>query len=175
MIDNPVIDVSKITLVSIKTLKGSIEEAESYKDEFSFEFATSTNVGRDLKHFRFIIDVNISMHQANKVINKAAHYSIEFIFLIDNLEDFVDIDEKGTTANVHPDLGVTVAGIAYGTIRGIIYQRTQGTALDGIILPVIDPSNLLKVKRRSVPSKSVEKAKSKTGSRKKTNNNTASK
>jgi hypothetical protein len=34
-------------------------------------------------------------------------------------------------------------GIAYSTARGIILSRTAGTAVDGIILPVIDPAMLL--------------------------------
>lgn len=41
-------------------------------------------------------------------------------------------------------LAASLVGLAYSTARGIILERTSGTILNGIIIPVIDPMKLLK-------------------------------
>jgi hypothetical protein len=41
-------------------------------------------------------------------------------------------------------IGATIAGISYSTSRGIVLERTLGTDFGGIILPVIDPAELIR-------------------------------
>ena len=40
-------------------------------------------------------------------------------------------------------IGATLAGIAYSTTRGIILDCTQSTDFKGVLLPVINPQQLL--------------------------------
>lgn len=150
MTKNPSVIADKITLQSIKTLKGIIEDVQHDNNEYSFEFETTTNISRDRKLLRFILDTTVNSSNRRKKDISVAFYSIEFIFEIEGLEDFLLIDEENEGITIRFDLGVTIAGIAYSTVRGIIHVRTQGTALNGVILPVIDPANLLKPKQEEV-------------------------
>jgi len=51
---------------------------------------------------------------------------------------FVLQDESGKTY-IDKNIGGTLLGIAYSTARGIVLERTQGSYLGGVVLPVIDP------------------------------------
>lgn len=74
----------------------------------------------------------------------SASFSIEFIFKIENLEEFkVKNDQAEHGFLLDTVLGVTLMGIVYSTARGMILTRTAGTVLDRIVLPVVNPAQLL--------------------------------
>ena len=93
-----------------------------------------------LKHTIYIDTLNKKQEE----LEIRASYTHEFIFRVDNLQDFVDSPEENEEKeeNIDPILLGTLAGIAYSTVRGIVMNRTQGTALNAVILPVIDPKKL---------------------------------
>ena len=71
-------------------------------------------------------------------------YHIEFEYHVENLDDFVTGGESNESKVVENILGATIAGISYSTARGIILNRTQATNFNGVLLPVINPADLLK-------------------------------
>jgi hypothetical protein len=143
MIKDAKIDAEKISIVSIKTLKGSIERFDKTPKEFTFDFETYTGVSREKKLIRLQLNVSIKTLEGNRLPINVAFYSHEFIFHVDNFDDFIEYDEGSNIAKISVDLGRTLASIGYSTARGIIHVRTQGTVLNGIILPVVDPIRLL--------------------------------
>lgn len=141
------IDPEKISIIKIKTLKGQIE-GESEIDSppisaysFTHEFAMALNIKESLMGIKLTVGI-ATFDKDDKPLEIKGSYTHEFICQVDNLGDFIEIVDEGETP-IDPVLVATVAGIAYSTLRGIIVTRTQGTPLDAVILPVIDPKRLI--------------------------------
>lgn len=71
-------------------------------------------------------------------------YGIEFQLHVENLTEFLEESENGQGKSIDGKLGPTLLAIVYSTARGIIIERTQATYFNGVILPVIDPNELIK-------------------------------
>lgn len=74
-------------------------------------------------------------------IDSATH---EIVFKVENMDDFIDQAEKPEDTVMDYMLMATLVGIAYSTVRGIIFTRTQGTSLNTVILPVVDPKKIIR-------------------------------
>lgn len=139
----------KIHLRSIKLLGGNITANEDSSMEKIFGFNVQYGIKDELlfeeNTFRFVFSVNLEALNKNEAhMGIRAQYSIEFIFYIENLEHYVSsIDKKKNTIVFHSILPNTLLSIVYSTSRGIILSRTQGTVMEGVILPVIDTKALL--------------------------------
>lgn len=70
-------------------------------------------------------------------------FRVNFHFKVDNLEDMFTYNEEDVPI-FHELFVATLAGISYSTFRGMIYEKTTNTLWNGITLPVINPSLLLK-------------------------------
>ncbi len=71
-----------------------------------------------------------------------AEFSIEFIFLVKNLPEFLTEDDQ--TQSISGILLTTLAGIAYSTSRGVIREKLNGTPFRDLLLPVVDPAELFR-------------------------------
>jgi len=143
--ESPIITPEKIRIASIKTIRGIIEAPDDVDLEddcvFSVEFKTESGLSLEDKVVRFVLTVNISANDSHgNPLPVQASYTHQFIFKVDNLDDFVNT-ENGLELDFL--MGATLAGIALSSVRGIILTRTQGTPFDGFILPVIDPKQLI--------------------------------
>lgn len=151
MSELPKIVPEKITLQSVKVLSGSINSSEAVDPDriigynTHFDFAQGLNVENNA--VRVIIGVRLVARDVdNNKLDVNGEYKTEFIFKVENLKDFVIENEKQKSHQIiviNSLLSGTLAGIAYSTLRGIVLSRTQGTALEGVILPVIDPVKLI--------------------------------
>lgn len=147
---NGVVNPSLISFVSIRTLSGNIDigdiDVKVIPKPKSYNFAFSLNFGiqKDKKLVRIILGVTIiSIDEIKKSKTEVGSYKTEFIFKVDNLLELIKSNDKNKTADIDPALALTLVSIAYSTMRGIVNTRTQGTILNGVILPVIDPGNLI--------------------------------
>ncbi|NQD70185.1 hypothetical protein HP439_05560 [Sphingobacterium shayense] len=75
---------------------------------------------------------------------KFAEYLYEFIYEVDNILDFL-VEEKEDKVFTGQIVG-TLIGISYSTLRGLLYGKMGETNLNGFILPVINPNDILKYK-----------------------------
>lgn len=143
------VDPEKIHLIDIKTLKGNIDSA-SDKDsnaiaghQFSFELGTGLSVEENVIGIHLVINIEAKDNE-DKLLLITGSYTHELVFKVDNLTDFLVIDEEAAGKyKIDGGLGSTIVSIAYSTVRGIIFTRTQGTSLGSVILPVIDPKKLM--------------------------------
>lgn len=147
------IEPEKIHILSIKTLKGKIENDEDAQSSsiigyrYKNALAIALNVEERIVGLKHTIYID-TLNKKGEELNIKASYTHEFIFKVDNLNDFVNTtvknanDEEEQEENIDPIMLGTLAGIAYSTVRGIVMNRTQGTALNAVILPVIDPKKL---------------------------------
>lgn len=149
MKDGRIIEPDKIHLVRLQTIKGTLN-SEAYggngpvKDyDYKFDASIGVNAREKIVGVKLLIDVKatISGQDTSELV---ASYTHELVFIIDNLEDFADSVENQPEPKVDRLMLATLLGIAYSTVRGIIYTRTQGPDFKGILLPVIDPKKLLK-------------------------------
>lgn len=145
------IEPRKIHVLNIKTLKGNIEapsesevtEIASYR--YTHSVGTGINEEEKLVGIQLTVEIE-TMNKNEELLAIKGSYTHEFTFWVENLDDFIDVNEdeqKDKSIDLDPLMGATLIGIAYSTIRGIVFTRTQGTSLNAIILPVIDPKELL--------------------------------
>jgi hypothetical protein len=144
------VEPEKINLQGIRILKAHYEEddecALNPQDVIGFSVGLKSeggfNLDENYHRFRLFVKIVGQDEELNN-LGLSAEYHIEFDYVIDNMMDFVDLDEKTSEFSVSKMLGATIAGISYSTARGIILDRTQATDLNGVILPVINPHSLL--------------------------------
>ena len=64
--------------------------------------------------------------------------SVEINFSISSLSALIDIDPENRTLEMKVDILPTLLGIAYSTLRGIVYTRTLSSPLESFPIPAID-------------------------------------
>ncbi|MEZ4825747.1 MAG: hypothetical protein R3C61_05550 [Bacteroidia bacterium] len=93
-----------------------------------------------------IVDILINENESSeqRLISEFGKYRIGFSFLVDNFDELIHPSgEMESPASVDGTLVTHLLAIAYATARGMILVKTTGTSLEGAILPIIDPSELL--------------------------------
>lgn len=140
------IDADKIHILDIKTLAGNIEcksQEDAKKVEahrFEFELSNGLAVKDNIIGFKLVVDI-VAIDKKGQPLSIEGSYTHEMIFKVDNLDDFVEKTDKGDMLDA--GLGSTLVSIIYSTVRGIIYNRTQGTSLGVVTLPVVAPLRLM--------------------------------
>ncbi len=144
--EEPIIEASKIHILQVKTLRGNIDSPVEFDPEsikgYKFDFELGTALDKENEFIGLSLMTNIqALGKRDKELEVRGSYTHEIIFKVDNLEEFLKTDEGSVRINAA--LGSTLVGIAYSTVRGIIYSRTQGTSLGVVMLPVISPLELM--------------------------------
>ena len=146
------IEPEKIHILNIRTIKGNIDgDTDNVTDaifEYRFSFEVGTGINVPDRVFGINLVVNIAaMDSKEQPLNISGSYTHEIIFRVDNLDDFVETTDDNGTLSYKTDamMATTLLSIAYSTIRGIIFTRTQGTSLGTVILPVVDPKALMEI------------------------------
>ena len=142
------VDPEKIHLNGVRLMEAHFETSEQYLLKHTPPARTNVQIGQatglNIDHNVLVVKLEIilkGLDEQDIEVGLHARYLIHFSFIIDNLNDLVQIhDEK---SNVDGLLGATVLSIAYSTARGIILERTQGSFFNGAILPVVNISNLM--------------------------------
>ena len=144
------IDAEKIQILNIRTVKGNIEAAADADTEaitghkFGFEAGMGFNIAEKFIGVHLVVNITAIDKEGNE-LNIQGSYTHEVVFKLEDIENFTEVhkDNDGNDAyQIDGLMGSTILSIAYSTVRGIIYSRTQGTSLGTVILPVIDPKAL---------------------------------
>ena len=138
-----------IRIDHIRIIKSNISVSNQYADypekPYRIVVQHKQNTASDLENKMIRIRLNTILEGRNKTEDKlgiTGEFNIEFHMFVENLPDF--IVKEDSQEKISSDLGSTLMGIVYSTARGIILERTQGTYLNGVILPVINPQILIK-------------------------------
>jgi hypothetical protein len=138
-----------ISIVSIRILKSNINTTEDYienpmaHDGVEIKMGQSTAFNSDEKNVRIRLSLElIANKDQDKPVGLSGEYLMEFILHVANLEEFV-VENADKTKSIDPMLNSTLIGIIFSTARGIVFERTAATLLNGVILPVIAPSQLI--------------------------------
>ena len=137
-----------IHLHALKVYKTLVDASDEYinnpveVENISVQYAQNSAFNFEEKAIRIRLEIlMIAVDGEDKELGLNAEYGIEFHFVVENLDKFIEVE--GDTKTIHGMLGGTLMGIAYSTARGIVFDRTQGTHFKGVILPVIDPKELV--------------------------------
>ncbi|MFC6100305.1 hypothetical protein [Olivibacter domesticus] len=130
----------KIHLVRILPSKEYFDHQYALADkELKLSIAQSTKHNSDKKSFKISLSVFLEYES-----QKIADYLYDFIFQVENLEEYVlKKEEKPLFSGI---LISTLLTIAYSTLRGILHTKLADTPLKDFILPIISPNELLKSK-----------------------------
>lgn len=138
-----------IYVTSIRVYKANVDTSKEYLDnptsveQIGVEYAQDSAFSFEKNAVRIRIDIKLEGKDSDdKELGVKADYGLEFHFIVENLNEFVE--EKDGEKLVNGQLGATLLGIAFSTARGIVLERTQATYFDGVILPVIDPKGMIK-------------------------------
>lgn len=143
----PVIQTDKILLEDITLLKSAVNSSDEYlenptkPESVVMTLLTAPRFDFSQNQCRFRLNIALSgQDAAQKNSGLSAEFLIDFIFIIENLSEF--ILEKNGAPQIQMILGATLLGISFSTARGIVLERTKGTPFAGFILPVINPSQV---------------------------------
>lgn len=145
----PNIVPEKIQLQKVSVFKANLETSYDFLNApvgvEDFEIAISPEQAHNLNEDRVRIRLFIALDGKDRSGSKVglkAEYGIEFHYRVEDMKGFfrVRTDEK-----VEQDLtfASTLVSISISTARGIILERTQGTPLNGVILPIMDVPKIL--------------------------------
>ena len=138
----------KIHLVDFKIIKGQIESPFDFDPEkvISHPFQVSFELGFSFENKLTKTTFSIALQTESEPEQEEAKGYFEFVYVfeVENLSDLTKFNHKNEEeVEVDGNLGAALASIVYSTSRGILMTRFQGTVLQGFILPVIDPTELL--------------------------------
>jgi len=132
----------RIYKLAISTLP-EILENPAKPANFKVSYSQNSAFNFDLKNIRIRLEILLDgLDDKDQSLGIHGDFGIEFHFHIENLENF--LEESDGIKKVSSILGSTLVSIAFSTARGIILERSQNTILNGIILPIIDPNQLIK-------------------------------
>jgi hypothetical protein len=140
------INPEHIHLLSIKTIKGNVDmpDGSAVLNASSYQIQNSCRVGflPEKKVIGLIMKVDfLAVNTAGQPVDIKGSYTHEIHFLAEDFNSYITINGTETEQNVKIDdvFLSTLVGIAYSTIRGIIFTRTQGLLNKPVLLPVINP------------------------------------
>ena len=142
------VDPTKIILEGISILRAAIDPTDDYiaapvaPATTAWNCTTAWNIDHKTSAITFSLRVDLQGNdKKGKEMGLKGYYELGFRFKVTNLKALTQKIE-GNDA-VDGSLLATIAGIAYSTARGIVMERTAGTFFNGVVLPVIDPKQLL--------------------------------
>ena len=148
MSDKSLFDPEKISLVEFKQVSGLIETPDDFVTEAvkSFDIENTLEISFSLEQKLIKADYTINLTTKSNETNKSesvGKYHFVYIYKVENIEDLTVLRD-GDLVDVDANLASAISAISYSTSRGILLTRMQGTAFQSFILPVIDPTRLLR-------------------------------
>jgi len=149
----------KIHLNRINIFKSNMNGTQEFLDspveaeEIRVGYSQESGFNLEKKLVRIRLYIQIEGYRRKKPLGLQGEYGIEFLFIVENLEEYIESQKQPQNKNnkelymVSSILGSTLMGIVYSTARGIILERTHGSYFRGVILPVINPNDLLKANK----------------------------
>jgi len=151
------IDVT-FRILSIKTLKFTIDNNEvvSKTDRKLFKFnislATFFNPKNKIVGFDIIQAVFLEEDMTQKVSELISRIEFEIV----NFEEVIKHNEDQKKINVPDQIMMTLISISLSTARGIFAAKVEGSALEGVYMPIVNPASF---KNPLVPTQTEAKSK----------------
>lgn len=128
-------------IASIKTLKFLIDNVEAATKtaitsfEFNLSIASFVDSSKKIIGFNVIVDVFTDKSLSVKV----SELITQIVYDIVNFEQVVYHDKDKKELKIPDPFMTTLLSIALSTTRGIFAAKTEGSVLDKVYIPVLDP------------------------------------
>lgn len=130
-----------IKITAIKTLKFLInntdEASKTDRSNFQFNISLATYISMEKKTIGF--DVILDLFIDKEMKNHVAEFISRIDYSIINFENVVIKKEKEIV--IADSVMMTLISIALSTARGMFASKIEGSALEGVYLPILNPSN----------------------------------
>jgi len=128
-----------IHLIDITAVQDFLQVDASISSENPL-MKVAQKVQHDLDQQLVKVTLQITLSTSNEL---KASLLYDFVYKIDNLPDFIVGKDEQTVFTAQ--LIGTLLGISYSTMRGIFYQKFKELNIPEILLPVLNPNDLLKM------------------------------
>jgi len=136
--EKPTVIPEKIHFKDIAPLKETLDnQYDLVGEELIIAVAQATK--HSLQKNIFKISISVILKCSEKIV---LDYLYEFTYEVENMKEFLSTDKERPVFT--GQLIGTLLSISYSTMRGILYSKLADTQLRSIILPVINPNDLLK-------------------------------
>ncbi len=140
-------DPHDIQIRAINILKSEINQEGILQNPgpiagFQVEFSHDIAYNFDEKAARIRLFFNIyGKNENDERIGVYAQIDLEYHFQLENGQKYFKKEKDNFVVN--QDMVANLFSVAYATARGIIWQLTLPTVLQGVILPVVDATEFL--------------------------------
>jgi len=140
------IDVT-FRISSIKTLKFLLDNTEAAvkTDRKAFHFnitlGTFVNPSNKIIGFEVIQDVFLDKELTQKVSELISRIEFEIL----NFDEVVKHNKQTKELNIPDQIMVTLISISLSTSRGIFASKVEGSALEGVYMPIVNPLSFKKL------------------------------
>ena len=146
----PPVQPEKISILEVAVLRSNINATDKYLKQIVYPSLTHWHITHQSAYLPHDKKCNIRMQivcegadEQGVRLGIDGNFLLEFAFEIEDLSDHVTQKEDGGML-VNAILGATLIGLCISTARGLILERTRGSYLGGLILPVQNPMQYLK-------------------------------
>lgn len=117
---------------------------QSLSPDHQYTFEINSGVLVDNKQKIIGVDFNSKIFTSAKKNDKVCELSVRIIFSINNFDEI--IIKKGKKFVIPDLISQHLIAVTVSTTRGILYEKVQGSFLSNVIMPIINVTNLKKVK-----------------------------
>ena len=134
----------KYKLQEIKTIKFVLEKPNKEKyHKYSLVFEIGLKIEQDNEIIFVLLGVSVYDNEQHEY--KLSEIAAEFIYRTNGLKK---VESEGNEIKLPNKFLLTLLSISYSTLRGIIHEKCANTYLNDLIIPIIDPKDLLPKKRK---------------------------
>jgi hypothetical protein len=128
----------RIVDIRVDEFSMSSSDVEFTDNELSIDFEPI--IGYNLKETTVLIGFNVKYSLPNKTPLLNSKCSIIFEFTDE--KDFLNFPEEGEPL-LKNDIISSILGITISTVRGILYEKTKGSELQKVLIPIINPKEII--------------------------------
>ncbi len=148
MKNTPKVIPDKIHIVEFKQIKFQVEsyfefnktQLKGFETSLDFEIGFSA----EEKLAKTDLKVEVKTDSAGSQTDISGFFHFAFIYAIDNFNELVKPAEAETKSlDIDGELAITLVSITYSTVRGLLMAQLRGTDLEGFILKIVNPKELL--------------------------------
>ena len=137
-----------IGIDSIKDHQFSISKSfpeQLNPQELELRYLVETEIVRSRERVKVLTGVNYMLRE-----DSLCELVISTSFSINPFSEIITVDDTKKTVSFMVEVIPTLLNIAFGVLRGALFEKTKGTSLDAYPLPLISMQELVEINRFKV-------------------------
>lgn len=132
-----------LRIVSIKTIRFSLDNANVSKEinKNAFIFNISAKVSIDPNSKSIAIEILQDIFLDKELQTSVCQHVSRIVFEIVNFDSVIKHNIEKKDIKIPDDLMTTLISISLSTSRGILASKIEGSNLEGVYMPIVDPKS----------------------------------